>query len=95
VIPRAYVDDDREPEMVSHIFRISLLLGPLFLVAGMSFVLPAQAVPSNPKGDCFEVIGTDPNGVNHTASLYHNHQAKSLAASWIAEGWTDVMIGPC
>ena len=65
------------------------------LLAAMSVVLPAQAVRKNSLGVCFEVVGTDPHGVNHAASFYHKHAANKLAAAWIAEGWSGVMINPC
>ena len=65
------------------------------LLAAMSVVLPAQAVRKNSLGVCFEVVGTDPHGVNHAASFYHKHAANKLATAWIAEGWSGVMINPC
>jgi hypothetical protein len=75
--------------------RVVVLFGLLFLTTTMSVLLPVQAVASNPKGECWEVVGTDQHGVNHEASLYHNWIAKRLAAAWIAQGWADVMISPC
>jgi hypothetical protein len=72
-----------------------LFLCILFLVAGMSTILPGQAVAMNPKGECFEVTGTDPHGLNHETSFYHKWAAKNLAAAWITEGWTGVTVDPC
>ena len=82
-------------EMVGLVSRVIVLSGLLWLTTTMSVLIPAQAVPRNPKGECVEVVGTDPHGVNHETAFYHNWAAKKLAATWIAQGWADVMVSPC
>lgn len=75
--------------------RLIVFLSLLTLIVAMSFVLPAQAVRREPRASCFEVVGKDPNGMNHAVSFYHKPAANRLAASWMAEGWTGVIVNPC
>jgi hypothetical protein len=81
--------------MVSLVSRVIVLSVLLLLTTTMSVLIPAQAVARNPKGECSEVLGMDPHGVNHEAAFYHYRDAKRLAAAWVAEGWADVTVSPC
>ncbi len=84
-----------DSKKVNLVLRLTVLSGLLLLIAAMSVVIPAQAVRKNSLGGCFEVVGIDPHGVNHSASFYHKQAATRLAAAWIALGWTGVMINAC
>ena len=75
--------------------RRVILLVILLTMAGSLVAVPALAVPNDPRGVCFEVVGRDPGGLIHSVSFYRKPPAYRLEAYWLANGWSDVIVEPC
>lgn len=79
--------------------RRTVALGFLMLivVTAMPLMLPVQAFRKNPPPflTCFASVGTAPNGITYIAYFYRRAAAIRMAAVWVAEGWTGIVIVAC